>query len=108
MLEYGIEDLILTGYAGSDFQMDKDAKKSTSRSVFTLNGGAVIWRSVKQTYIADSTMEAEYVTTCEAAKEAVWLRKFLTVFLQRHNRLHIEKLIGKEKEVVSLPVGDGR
>ena len=26
---------------------------------------------------ADSTMEAEYVATCEAAKEAVWLCNFL-------------------------------
>ncbi|TYK30754.1 gag/pol protein [Cucumis melo var. makuwa] len=41
MLVYGAKDLILTGYADSDFQIDKDSKKSTSRSVFTLNGGAV-------------------------------------------------------------------
>ncbi|KAA0048791.1 gag/pol protein [Cucumis melo var. makuwa] len=53
-------------------------RKSTSRSVFTLNGGAIVWRSVKNTCIADSTMEAEYVAACEAAKEAVWLRTFLT------------------------------
>src|SRR5215813_11382089 len=36
-----------------------------------------MWRSIKQSCIADSTMEAEYVAACEAAKEAVWLRKFL-------------------------------
>ena len=30
-----------------------------------------------QAIIADSTMEAEYVAACEAAKEAVWLKKFL-------------------------------
>ncbi|KAA0045350.1 gag/pol protein [Cucumis melo var. makuwa] len=70
--------LILTGYIVSDFQFDKDARKSTSRSVFTLNGGAVIWRSIKQSCIVDSTMEAKYVAACEAAKEAVWLKKFLT------------------------------
>ena len=34
--------------------------------------------SVKQSCIVDSTMEAEYVASCEAAKEAVWLRKFLS------------------------------
>ena len=58
--------------------LDKDSRKSTSGSVFTLGGGAVLWRSVKQSIIADSTMEAEYITACEAAKEAVWLKKFIT------------------------------
>ncbi|KAA0047751.1 gag/pol protein [Cucumis melo var. makuwa] len=76
MLVYGSKDLILTGYTNSDFQTDKDARKSTSGSVFTLNGGAIVWRSIKQSCIADSTMEAEYVAACEATK-AVWLKKFL-------------------------------
>ena len=51
----GTKDLILTGYADSDFQTNKKARKSTSRSLFTLNGGVVVWRSIKQTCIADST-----------------------------------------------------
>ena len=38
----------------------------------------MIWRSIKQSSIADSTMEAEYIAACEAAKESVWLRKFCT------------------------------
>ena len=71
MLVYGSKDLILIGYTESNFQTDKDAKKSTSRSIFTLNGGAVVWRSIKQSCITDSTMEAEYVAACEAVKEAV-------------------------------------
>ena len=77
MLVYSGSDLKLTGYTDSDFQGDKDSRKSTSGSVFVLNGGSVVWRSVKQSCIADSTMEAEYVAATEAAKEAVWLRKFL-------------------------------
>ena len=77
MLVYSGTDLKMLGYTDSDFQADKDSRKSTSRSVFTLNEGSVVWRSVKQSCIADSTMEAEYVAACGAAKEAVWLRKFL-------------------------------
>ena len=42
MLVYGAKDLILTTYTGSDFQTDKDSRKSTSGSVFTLNGGVVV------------------------------------------------------------------
>ena len=45
--------------------------------MFTLNGGAIVWRSVKQSSISDSTMEAEYVVASEAVKETVWLRNFL-------------------------------
>ena len=78
MLVYSGSDLNLLGYTDSDFQADKDSRKSTSGSVFTLNGGAVVWRSIKQSSIADSTMEAEYIAASEAAKEAVWLKNFLT------------------------------
>ena len=43
MLVYGSKDLILTGYTNSVFQFDKDARKSTSGSVFTLNRGAIVY-----------------------------------------------------------------
>ena len=77
MLVYHSEDLIPTGYTNSDFQSDLDFRKSTSGCVFTLEGGAISQRSVKQLCITNSTMEAEYVATCEVAKEAIWLKKFL-------------------------------
>ena len=78
MLVYSGRDLIPIGYTDSDFQSDTDDRKSISGSVFTLGGGAIVWRSIKQSCVIDSTMEAEYVAACEAAKEAVWLRKFFT------------------------------
>ena len=45
--------------------------------MFTFGGGAISWRSVKQSSITDSTREAEYIATSEAAKEVVWLKNFL-------------------------------
>ncbi|KAA0062190.1 gag/pol protein [Cucumis melo var. makuwa] len=69
-----VEDMINIPYASAVGSLIK----STSISVFTLNEGAVVWRSIKQSCIADSTMEAEYVAACEVAKEVVWLKKFLT------------------------------
>ena len=77
MLVYRCEDLILIGYTDSNFHSDLDFRKSTSGYVFTLGGGPISWRSVKQSCIDDSTMEAEYVVACEAAKEAIWLKKFI-------------------------------
>ncbi|XP_062087593.1 secreted RxLR effector protein 161-like, partial [Humulus lupulus] len=69
MLVYSGGSLDPIGYTDSDFQTDVDDRKSTSGMVFTLGGGAVIWRSVKQSAISDSTMEAEYIAASEAAKE---------------------------------------
>ena len=68
MLVYNFEDFIPISYTNSDFQSDFDFKKSTSGCVFTLRDGAISWRSIKQSCIADSTMEAEYIAACEAAK----------------------------------------
>ena len=78
MLVHHCEDLILLGYTDSNFQSDLDFRKSTSGCVFILGGGAISWKSVKQSCIADSTMEAEYVVACEATKEVVRLKKFLS------------------------------
>ncbi len=47
ILVYSGLDLVPIGYIDSDFQSDQDSRKSTSGFVFTLGGGAVIWRSVK-------------------------------------------------------------
>ena len=77
MLVYQEDALLPVGYTDSDFKSDRDNSKSTSGYVFTLGGGAISWRSVKQKCVSDSTMEAEYVAASEAAKEAVWLRNFL-------------------------------
>ncbi|KAK8658691.1 hypothetical protein V6N13_036892 [Hibiscus sabdariffa] len=55
-----------------------DDSRSQSGFVFCLNGGAVSWKSLKQDTVADSTTEAEYIAASEAAKEAVWIKKFIT------------------------------
>ena len=77
MLVYRENSLVPIGYTSSNFQSDKDSRESTLRNVFTLGVRAISRRSIKQSCVTDSTMEAEYVATSEAAKEAVWLRNFL-------------------------------
>ena len=76
-LIYGDGELVVSGYADASFQTDKDDFKSQSGYIFCLNNGAVSWKSSKQDTVADSTTEAEYIAASEAAKEAVWIRKFL-------------------------------
>jgi hypothetical protein len=38
----------------------------------------ISWQSRKQSSIALSTAEEEYIATCSASCEAIWLRKLLT------------------------------
>ena len=71
LLVYRGDDLKLEGYIDSSFQSDCDDSKSNSGYVFTLNGGAVGWKSSKQDATTDSTTEAEYITMAKVAKEAV-------------------------------------
>ena len=63
---------IVYGFSDAAFA-NTDDRKSTSGYVFMSNGGAITWRSKKQTTIALSSTEAEYVALSEAAREAMWL-----------------------------------
>nr|GEZ39616.1 retrovirus-related Pol polyprotein from transposon TNT 1-94 [Tanacetum cinerariifolium] len=46
--------------------------------VFILNGGAIDWKSAKQSIFATSYAEAEYIAAFDASKEAIWVRKFIS------------------------------
>jgi len=67
----------IAGFSDSDWGGDQDDRKSTSAYVFHLGYGAVSWKSKKQTSVALSSVEAEYMAMCQAAKEAVWLSGLL-------------------------------
>ncbi|GJR52885.1 retrotransposon protein, putative, ty1-copia subclass [Tanacetum coccineum] len=70
-------ELNVTGFCDASWQSDKDDTKSQTGYVFVVNGGAVDWKSKKQTTIAMSATQAEYMAASEAAMEAVWIRKFV-------------------------------
>ncbi|GJV51329.1 retrotransposon protein, putative, ty1-copia subclass, partial [Tanacetum coccineum] len=64
-------------YCDAGFETDRDDTKSQTRYVFILNGGAVDWKSSKQSTTAMSAIESEYIVASEAAMEAFWIRKFI-------------------------------
>ena len=68
---------VLEGYSDANWISDNTETKSTSGYVFTLGGAAISWKSSKQTCIARSTMEFEFIALHKAAEEAEWLRNFL-------------------------------
>ncbi|GJR48932.1 retrotransposon protein, putative, ty1-copia subclass [Tanacetum coccineum] len=63
-------ELNVTGFCDASWQCDKDDTKSQTGYVFVVNGGAVDWKSKKQTTIAMSATQAEYMAASEAAMEA--------------------------------------
>ena len=73
------------GYSDADWGGDSDDHRSTSGYIFQVGGAAISWRSKKQSCVALSTAEAEYMALTNAAQEAVWLRK-LTADLTKEER----------------------
>ncbi len=66
------------GYSDADWGGDVNDRKSTSGYLFQASGAAISWRSKKQTCVALSTAEAEYVALASAVQEAIWLRQLTT------------------------------
>ena len=52
--------------------------KSTTGYMFQIGGTAVTWKSKKQSCVALSTAEAEYIALSSAAQEAVWMQELST------------------------------
>ena len=73
----------IIGYSDSDYAGCTAQRKSTSGYIFLLAGGAVSWKSKKQSVVATSSCEAEYVASCMAAKEAIWLSRLVADLQQQ-------------------------
>ena len=86
-LWYGRQnDLDLVGYADADFAGNKLDRKSTSGTCQFLGGSLVSWASRKQTSVALSTTEAEYVAAGSCCTQLLWMMHTLKDFgLEFHN-----------------------
>jgi hypothetical protein len=67
--------LQIVGYSNSNYAGDD--RKSTSGYVFTLAGGAISWKSLKQTITTLFTIYVEFVAFYEATGQVNWLKKFI-------------------------------
>lgn len=63
-------------YCDSDYGGDLGDRKSVSGFVVMMNGGPINWKSKKQSVVALSTAEAEYMALSITAKHALWVRNF--------------------------------
>ena len=73
-LNYGLHYLrylnVLEIYSDANWIFDTKDSKSTSGYVFTIGGAVISWKSSKQTCIARSTMESEFIALDKAGEEA--------------------------------------
>ncbi|KAL6327095.1 hypothetical protein AAG906_014339 [Vitis piasezkii] len=80
-IEYGLHytryPSVIERFSDANWISDSLESKSTSGYIFTLGGTTISWKSSKQTYIARSTMESEFIALDKAREEAEWLRNFL-------------------------------
>lgn len=79
MPTYRKSDLLeVIEYSDYDYNGFLDCPKSTSGYVFMLARGAISWKSSKQSLIALSIIEDEFVACSEASNHALWLRNFIS------------------------------
>ncbi|GJV71304.1 DNA polymerase zeta catalytic subunit-like protein [Tanacetum coccineum] len=76
-LHYDKYPAVIEGYNDANWISDIKDSRSTSGYVFTLGGAAISWKSSKQTVIAKSTMESEFIALDKCGEEAEWICQFV-------------------------------
>ncbi|XP_036346805.1 secreted RxLR effector protein 161-like [Rhagoletis pomonella] len=76
-LHYTKTGKAIEGFADADWGSDASDRKSYSGCVFVAAGGVFSWESKKQSVVALSSTEAEYIALSSAAKEASYISKLL-------------------------------
>ena len=67
----------ICGFVDADFASEIPSRKSTSGFIIKVFSNTVMWGSRKQTMVALSTTESEFVATATAATEVLWFHKLL-------------------------------
>ena len=98
-LLYGCDEKMnLLGYSDADWAGDINDRKSTSGYIFLISKAAVSWRSRKQSCVALSTAEAEYMALASAIQEAVSMRHLVSVLNGNENGLTKPTLIFEDNQ----------
>lgn len=63
----------LIGFSDADWASDIDKRRSCTGYVFKLSNGAISWKSTRQSTVALSSTEAEYMALSATIQEGIWL-----------------------------------
>ena len=82
------EDILkVEAFCDSDFAGDLKDRKSTTGFVIKVAGGPVIWSSRKQSLVAQSTTEAEYVAAAHCCKQLKCLKYLLEELTEKKPKI---------------------
>ncbi|KAK2578839.1 hypothetical protein KPH14_012194 [Odynerus spinipes] len=84
-LGYNSKEEQLIGYADANWAESRNDRKSNSGYVFKYWGSTISWTCRKQTCVALSSAEAEYIALSEACQEGLWIIKLLEDFCEVTN-----------------------
>jgi Reverse transcriptase (RNA-dependent DNA polymerase) len=76
-LKLGGKSPSLYAYSDADFAGDTGDRKSTGGHAIFLGNGAISWSSKKQSVVALSSTESEYIQLSETTREILWTRRLL-------------------------------
>ena len=97
----------ILGFSDSDFTSDEDHRKSYTGYVFLVCGGVVSWSIHKQTTVAFSSMESEYIALSNAAHEAL-ARKQLFCKLQILSGRKPVTILSDNQSALEIPENPAR
>lgn len=70
----------LVGYADTNWAESRIDRKSNSGFIFRLFDGTVSWTCKRQTCVALSSTEAEFIALSDACREVLWIRRIMMDF----------------------------
>ncbi|MBW0533515.1 hypothetical protein O181_073230 [Austropuccinia psidii MF-1] len=73
---------VLQGWADADYANSKKDRKSISGTIVTVFGNMVRWMSKKQSIVAQSTTEADFVLMNVCSKQMRWIANLLAMDIQ--------------------------
>jgi hypothetical protein len=82
--------LALHGFSDADFAACQLDRKSTSRTCQFLGSSLVSWSSLKQSSVAQSTTEAEYVATASCCSQLLWITYTMSDFGEEYTHVPLQ------------------
>ena len=83
------KDYKLVGFCDADFAGDRIERKSTSGGCQFLGANLVSWSSKRQSTIALSTAEAEYISAASCSSQLLWMKYQLEDYLIKESNIPI-------------------